>query len=201
MRARTSAVALAVNSIATVGRSLIVGLDRLATDRIYTDRSGAAPEALETEILEQEIIETWKPFQRVTGCEELTIEVSGCLLDAGRRVHHVSVIDNRSPAAADFASDHWPRAQGSAESGHRTELAVEHRCRLRERSLDREETGRGTCTCLSGGGVGGRNFRERPLCREPPLCAAYALLGQGFEPPQLHQIREIHRHGAGGASV
>jgi len=28
--------------------------------------------------------------------------------------------------------------------------------------------------CLSGGGVGGRNFRERPLCRKPALCAAYA---------------------------
>ena len=29
-------------------------------------------------------------------------------------------------------------------------------------------------TRLSGGGVGGRNFRERPLCRKPALCAAYA---------------------------
>src|SRR5262245_6913577 len=125
-----------------VGRSLIVGLERLATDRIHTYRLGAATEALETENLKQKIIETRKPFKRVTGSEELTIEVSGRLLDAGRRVHHVSVIDNRPPATAHFTSDHWPRVQGSAESGHGTELALERRRRLRERSLDREEGGR-----------------------------------------------------------
>jgi hypothetical protein len=34
--------------------------------------------------------------------------------------------------------------------------------------------------CLSGG-VGGRNFREQPLCREQGLCAAYApKMGKGL---------------------
>src|SRR5262249_8186979 len=105
----------------------LVGRGRLGTDRVHTHRGGAATEVLETEILQHQVTEIRKPVQRVTRCEELTIEVSGCLLDPGRRVHDVPVIHNRTPAAADFTSNHWPRVQGSAEAGHGTELALENR--------------------------------------------------------------------------
>src|SRR5262249_57838815 len=102
----SSTVALVVSSIVTIGRPLIGGPLRLGGDGIHTYRGGAATEALRTEILEQAIIEPRKPLQRVTRCQELAIELSGCLLDAGRRVHHVSVIDNCSPAAPHFTRDH-----------------------------------------------------------------------------------------------
>src|SRR5262245_55465531 len=105
-RRLSSTVALVVSSIVTIRRRFIGGTLRLGVEGIHTYRRGAATEALRTEILEQDIIEPRKPLQRVTRCQELAIELSGCLLDAGRRVHHVTVIDNRSPAAPHFTRDH-----------------------------------------------------------------------------------------------
>ena len=123
----------------TVGTVLSVGRGQFGTDRIDTHRGAAATETLETEILDREVIEIGESLQHVTGCEELAIEVAGGLLDAGRRVHHVPVVDNGAPAAAHFSGDHAPRVEGGAEAGHGTERALERLGRVREGALDREE--------------------------------------------------------------
>src|SRR5262249_45777881 len=74
-------------------------------------RIGAATEVLETEILDPELIEPREPLQRVTRCEELTIEISGRLLSSAAAV-------GLCPQEIRFFHTTWSAAQPSTSSLH-----------------------------------------------------------------------------------